>query len=158
MADTILRLLLTIGPLGVLVVGGILVVLYPERAEKTGGWLLSLFNFGNRKLRQRSIRSSIQGSISTFARSMNGQVNGIMPYNVRLNFVKGVDRAELDPEKQTVIVRMRDNIDDDRNLVHSMMAFCSIGVVPQTRQFLSKSMNSAIDVTVTRKLWFFAFR
>ena len=67
---------------------------------------------------------------------MNEQVNGIMPYNVRLSFVKEIDRTELDPENQVVIVRIRDNLEDDRNLVNSMMAFCSIGVVPQARQYL----------------------
>lgn len=33
-----------------------------------------------------------------------------------------------------------------------MMAFCSIGVVPQSRQFLPEAMNAAIDITMTRKL------
>ena len=127
-------------------------MIFPEKTEKISGWLLGLFNFGFKKIRQRSIKSSLQGRISTFARSMNEQVNGIMPYNVRLSFVKEIDRTELDPEHQVVIVRIRDNLEDDRNLVNSMMAFCSIGVVPQARQFLSKSMNTAIDVTVTRKL------
>ena len=125
---------------------------FPEKTEKITGWLLGLFNFGIKKLRQRSVKSSIQGNISTFARSMNEQVNGIMPYNIRLSFVKEIDRTELDPESKIVIVRIRDNLEDDRNLVNSMMAFCSIGVVPQARHFLSKSMNTAIDVTITRKL------
>ena len=150
MFDTFLGIVL--GAIGSLVAVLIYVGMFPEKTEKIVGWLLSLFNFGIKKLRQRSIKSSIQGRISVFARSMNEQVNGIMPYNVRLNFIKEIDRTELDPDKQVVIVRIRDDLDDDRNLVHSMMAFCSIGVVPQARQFLSKSMNAAIDVTVTRKL------
>ena len=152
MIHSFISLIPTIGPIGILIVVLIFVIWQPEKTEKMAGWLLGLFNFGIKRLRQRSIKSSIQGRISAFARSMNEQVNGIMPYNVRLNFVKEIDRTELDPDKQVVIVRIRDNLDDDRNLVHSMMAFCSIGVVPQARQFLSKSMNAAIDVTVTRKL------
>ena len=152
MVDSLVALVPTIGPISILIAFVIFVIWQPEKTEKIAGWLLGLFNFGIKKLRQRSIKSSIQGGISTFARSMNEQVNGIMPYNVRLNFVKELDRTELDPDKQIVIVRIRDNLDDERNLVHSMMAFCSIGVVPQARQFLPKSMNAAIDVTVTRKL------
>ena len=143
---------LAIGVISSLTVFIIYVMIFPEKTEKITGWLLGLFNFGFKKIRQRSIKSSLQGRISTFARSMNEQVNGIMPYNVRLSFVKEIDRTELDPENQVVIVRIRDNLEDDRNLVNSMMAFCSIGVVPQARQYLSKTMNAAIDVTVTRKL------
>lgn len=150
MFDTFLGIV--IGAMGSLVAVLIYVGMFPEKTEKIVGWLLGLFNFGIKKLRQRSIKSSIQGRISSFARSMNEQVNGIMPYNVRLNFVKEIDRTELDPDKQVVIVRIRDNLNDDRNLVHSMMAFCSTGIVPQSRQFLPEAMNTAIDVTMTRKL------
>ena len=152
MVDEFIAWIPTVGPFGVLIAVLAFVIAYPERTEKISGWLLGLFNLGIKKFRQRSIKSSLQGRINSFARSMNEQVNGIMPYNVRLNFVKEIDRTELDPDKQMVIVRIRDNLDDDRNLVHSMMAFCSVGIVPQSRQFLPEPMNSAIDVTMTRKL------
>ena len=45
--------------------------------------------------------------MNTFARSMDGEVEGAMPFNMRLEFVKRLDRAELDPKKETVIVRIR---------------------------------------------------
>lgn len=77
----------TIGPIGVLIAVILFVIAYPERTEKISGWLLGLFNFGIKKLQQRSIKSSLQGRISAFARSMNEQVDGIMPYNIRLSFV-----------------------------------------------------------------------
>lgn len=128
------------------------VAINPEKAEKITGWLLSPFNFGIKKLRQRSIRSSIQGNINDFARSINRQFKGVMPYNLRLRFVQSVDRAELSPDKRMVIVRVRDTLQDDRNLVNAMMSFCSIGVVPQARRFLSQPMNAAINITMTRKL------
>lgn len=128
------------------------VVKYPEKAEKIIGWFLRLFNFGIKKLRQRSIRSSIQGIINDFARSINRQFKGVMPYNLQLRFVQSVDRAELSPDKRMVIVRIRDTLQDDRNLVNAMMSFCSIGVIPQARSFLSGPMNAAINITMTRRL------
>lgn len=128
------------------------VAICPEKAEKITGWFLSLFNFGIKKLRQRSIRSSIQGNINDFSRSINRQVKGVMPYNLQLRFVQSVDRAEISPEKRMVIVRVRDTLQDDRNLVNAMMSFCSIGVIPQARQFLPEPMNAAINITMTRKL------
>ena len=128
------------------------VAICPEKAEKITGWFLSLFNFGIKKLRQRSIRSSIQGNINDFARSINRKFKGVMPYNLQLRFVQSVDRAELSPDNRMVIVRIRDTLQDDRNLVNAMMSFCSIGVVPQARRFLSEPMNAAINITMTRKL------
>ena len=152
MVDEFIAWIPTVGPFGVLIAVLAFVIAYPERTEKISGWLLGLFNLGIKKFRQRSIKSSLQGRISSFARSMNEQVDGIMPYNLRLDFVKDIDRSELDPENRVVIVRIRDSLEDDRNLVNSMMAFCSIGVVPQSRRFLPEPMNAAIDVTMTRKL------
>ena len=128
------------------------VAIYPEKAEKLAGWFFSIFNLGIKKLRQRSITASIQGNINDFARSINRQVKGVMPYNLQLRFVQSVDRAEISPDKRMVIVRVRDTLQDDRNLVNAMMSFCSIGVVPQARRFLSDPMNAAINVTMTRKL------
>ena len=75
-----------------------------------------------------------------------------MPYSLQLRFVQSVDRAEISPDKRMVIVRVRDKLQDDRNLVNAMMSFCSIGVVPQARQFLPEPMNAAINITMTRKL------
>ena len=75
-----------------------------------------------------------------------------MPYNLQLRFVQSVNRAEISPDKRMVIVRVRDTLQDDRNLVNAMMSFCAIGVVPQARQFLPEPMNAAINITMTRKL------
>lgn len=152
MVDTLYELATRVTPWVALVAVIAYVAIYPEKAEKFAGWFLSLFNFGIKKLRQRSITSSIQGNINDFARSINRQVKGVMPYNLRLRFVQSVDRAEISPDKRMVIVRVRDTLQDDRNLVNAMMSFCSIGVVPQARRFLSEPMNSAINVTMTRKL------
>jgi hypothetical protein len=68
-----------------------------------------------------------------------------------LNFVRDIDRSELDPNKKIVIVCLKDRGADDRNIVHSMMAYCPCGVIPQARPYLSDAMNESINVTVTRK-------
>jgi len=74
-----------------------------------------------------------------------------MPYNMNLSFVGNIDRSELDPNKKTVIVCLKDRGADDKNIVHSMMLYCPSGVIPQARPYLSIAMNESINVTVTRK-------
>lgn len=130
----------------------IFVVTNPEKAERVAGWFLALFSWTGRRVRRRSIQSTLQGRINTFARSIDSEVEGSMPYNMRLDFVTEVDLAELDPDKQTVIVRIRDRVNDDRNLVHAMLVFSTVGVIPQARRYLDPAFSEAIDVTVTRKL------
>ena len=139
------------GSWGLLALVVIFVVTNPEKAERLGGWFLGLFSWSCKGIRHRSIKLKLQGQVSTFARSVDKEVKGAMPYNMSLNFVKEVDRSELDPNKQTVIVCIKDRGADDRNLVHAMMVFCPIGVIPQARPYLNIAMNEGINVTVTRK-------
>jgi hypothetical protein len=82
---------------------------------------------------------------------MNKEAEGSLPYNVRLEFVSEVDRALLDPEASTVIVRIRNRGDTDQNLVHTMLAFAPVGCVPMIRPYLDGQLSRAIDVTVTRR-------
>ena len=94
----------------------------------------------------------LQGQISDFSRSIEAEVKGAMPYNVKLDFVRGAERAELLSDNPLVIVRIRDRRDDDRNIVHAALAFCPVGLLPKVRPYLGKAMSSALDVTITRKL------
>lgn len=130
----------------------ILIVTNLERVEKAVGFFLGLFSWAGAGVRRRSIRARIQGDVNTFSRSIDAEVKGLMPYNMRLEFVKEVDRAELLRGEPVVVVRMRDRKDDHSNLVHAMLAFCPVGLISQARPYLGKSVSLAIDLTLTRKL------
>lgn len=136
-----------------LFLSGLYIVLrYPENTERIGGWFLRFFVWAGSTVKRQSIKSSLQGRINTYARTIDSEVRGAVPYNMRLDFVKTADRAELSPDEETVIVRIRDRIDDDMNLVHAMLVFCTAAVVPQTRPYLHPDFRKAMDATVTRKL------
>jgi hypothetical protein len=147
-----LQILQNWGPWGLLAAVIIFVVTNPEKAETVAGWFLGLFSWTGRGIRRASIKSKLQGQVSSFALSVDKEVKGVMPYNMRLNFIKEIDRAQLDPTKKTVIVCIKDRGSEDQNLVHAMMAFCPVGVVPQARPYLGIAMNEGINITVTRKL------
>ncbi len=74
-----------------------------------------------------------------------------MPYNMKLQFVREMDRAELLREKNLVLVRIRDRRHDDKNFVRAMLTFCPVGVLPASRPYLNDLLSNAIDFTVTRK-------
>jgi len=128
------------------------VLFYLEKVERIVGWLLSLIAWSSKGVRHRSIKLRLQGQISNFARFTDRECKGSIPYGMKLKFVREINRAELDPNKQTVIVCIRDRGSDERNLVHTMMNFCPVGVVPQARPYLSPEVNEGINITITRKL------
>jgi hypothetical protein len=139
------------GAWGLLLAVILFVILFDEKAERVSGWILGLFSWSSNAIRRRSIKASIQGRVSEFARKMNKEAEGSLPYNVRLEFVSEVDRALLDPEASTVIVKIRNRGDTDQNLVHTMLAFAPVGCVPMVRPYLDGPLSRAIDVTVTRR-------
>lgn len=140
------------GPFGFAIGAVLYAFLNPEKTERVAGWFGGLFSWTGRKATRFAVKNRIQGTINDFARSSNREVNGAMPHNMKLDFIEDIERAEFDLPTQTVIVRIRDRVDDDRNLVHAMLVFSPTGVLPQARAYLPKSLNRAIDVVVTRKL------
>ena len=147
-----LKLIVLLGPLGLLVWVLFFVVTQPEKTEQLRGQLLGLFAWVSGGIRHRASQASIQGRVSVFAKSVDKEVPGTMPYNLKLRFVTGEEGAELEVEKETVIVRLRDTGQEDVNLVNALIQFCPKGVIPQSRRFLGKEMNRAVDVTVLRRL------
>jgi len=146
------RALLIFGPWGLLILFAIVVITNIERVERVAGDVLGLLGWTGGAIRRRSVRTSIQGQVNEFSRSLDTEAKGLIPYNMRLEFVKEMDRAQLLSQKSLVIVRIRDRRDDDRNLVHAMLAFCPVALLPQARPYLDSSLGLAIDLTVTRNL------
>lgn len=140
------------GALGSLLLAVILFVLFYEKFEKPISRIYDLFSLVRRSWRKRAVKLAIQGNINSFSRSIDKIVPGSMPYSMRLEFVRSVDRAELLQGKNIVIVRIRDRKDDDKNLVHTMLACCPAILIPSARRYLDESMNKAIDLTMARKL------
>jgi len=150
--DELVSALVRWGPWGLLLAFVAWVLTNVEKAEKVGGHLLGFVGFLGTAARQQAIKNKIQGHVNGFARALNGETTGSMPLNMSLRFVKEIDRAELLKEGAVVVVRIKDRRDDDRNLVHAMLAFCPVGLLSQARPYFGREVGLALDLTVTRKL------
>ena len=140
------------GGWGLFVLVIILFISQPEKVEKWSSMLLNLSSWLNASIRRRAIKTNIQSKINTFSRSIDKEAPGTMPFNMKLEFVKKLDRAEFLLSENTVIVRIRDRKQEDKNLAHAMLSFCPAGLLPSTRPYLDGTMNTALDFTITRKL------
>jgi small subunit ribosomal protein S1 len=150
--DGLLDFLSKYGVWGLLAIAIILFIVFYEKFEKPIArlyWLLSLLG---KRWRRRAIQTEIQSNINSFSRSVNKEVPKTMPYGMKLKFVTDIDRAELLQGKGLILVRIKDRIHDDKNLVHSMLTFCPVGVLPDSRMFLDGCLSDGVDYTVTRKL------
>jgi small subunit ribosomal protein S1 len=151
MEGQIVTTLLGFGGWGLLAAVLFFVFAQPEKVDTWRGKILWLFSWIGVRLRRNAVRAELQGAINGFSREANKESPGLAPYNMKIQFVNEVDRSEL-IENDTVLVRIRDRKYDDKNLVHAMLAFCPIGVIPSARPFLPDSLSLALDFTITRKL------
>jgi len=129
----------------------ILIFLCPDKVDKWKALILGFLSWAGPWWRKEQIKAAIQDNINSFRVSTEKEVKGIMPYSVRLKYVRGMERGELLAQKNLVIIRIRDRRDDDKNLVHAMLMFCPSGLLAQSRPYFEKPLSDAIDYTVTRK-------
>ena len=149
--DDILSFLSQYGAWGLLVVAVILIIFFYDKLERPIARVQGLISWAGAKRRRGAIKADIQSKVNSFSQSVDKEVPNTMPYNMKLQFVSEMDRAELLRDKNLVLVRIRDRRHDDKNFVHAMIAFCPVGVLPSSRAYLDDSLSDAIDFTVTRK-------
>jgi small subunit ribosomal protein S1 len=150
-AEKLIEVALGYGPWGLLVAVLLFVFTQEERTDRWRARFLDLFAWAGASWRRRAVKAELQAAVNIFARSMNSASPGVSPFNLRIEFVDDIDRAEM-LLKHTILVRIRDRRHDDRNLVHATLAFCPVGVIPAVRQYLPPEMSMALDLTVTRAL------
>lgn len=149
MAD-VLSWLSHYGAWGLLIVIVILLIIFYDKLERPIAKAHDCFSWARASWRKRAIKADIQSHINSFCQSVDHEVPNTMPYNMKLQFVADIDRAEL-RDKNVVLVRIRDRRHDDKNFVHAMLTFCPVGVLIASRLYLDDSLSNAIDFTVTRK-------
>jgi len=149
-ADILIRLF-QYGGWGLLAIAVILFAIFYDRFEKPIVRIHGFLSWAGASWRRRAIKGEIQSNVNSFSQSIDREVPNTMPYNMKLQFVRDVDRAELLRDKSLVLVRIRDRRHDDKNFVHAMLAFCPVGVLPTSRPYLDSSLGDAIDFTITRK-------
>lgn len=140
------------GGWGLLIIVVILIIAYYDKIEKPVAKIYELFSWAGACWRRRAVKADIQGNVNAFSRSVEQEVPNTMPYKMKLQFVRELDRAELLQEKNLVLVRIRDRRHDDKNLVHAMLAFCPVGLLPVSRPYLDDALGKAVDYTTMRKL------
>lgn len=152
MGEVAAILLVQYGGWGLLLILLVLILTNLEKVEKVVAKVLDLFSWAGASWRRRAVKADIQSNINLFGRSIDKEVRGLMPYNMELKFVTEMDRAELLQKQNIAIVRIKDRRHDDKNLVHAMLIFCPVGLLPEARPYLDSSLSSAVDYTMTRKL------
>jgi hypothetical protein len=110
------------------------VLTHPEKVEKWHSILARAASYFSEKAEKATVSTDIQAEINSFAKEMNNETLGAMPYGIKIEWTKETTRETV-LRSGEVIVRMKHHSDQARNI-----GVCGVGVclqrLPSSRKTL----------------------
>jgi len=114
-------------------------------------WLCRLFSWVSRGIKFKAVANEIQSRINVSTESIESEVQGVMPHPIKIKWItRGKERAQL--EDGEVVVRIRNEFDDARNIATATMLYLGQGLLRSSRPYLDPKLLKALDLTVAWKI------
>lgn len=138
---------------GILFIIVVILFLNPDKAQIWGSVVSGkLASFGG-YFRRRAISGKLQGKVNQFADRLEKESSGIMPFRLKVEWVKNVDREAILQEEGIVIVRLGHHHNElQKALALAMHSFSSKAIIPNSRPYLSDTVVCGIDLVTTKKM------
>jgi len=140
------------GALGFLLLVLAYVLTHPETVEKWHSILARGFSYVSTRAEKAAVSTNIQAEINSFAKDMNNETLGAMPYGIKIEWTREATRETL-LRSGEVIVRMKHHRDQSRNMVYAALAYVSKGFLPHGRHYLEEKLARSADHIMTRKVF-----
>lgn len=138
---------------GILFVLLILVFLNPEKAQIWSSWITKGLASTSSYFARGTIGGKIQGMVNQFSKTFDEESPGIMPYTLKVDWVKDIDKDALLQEEGVVVVRLGYHHDElQKALALAMLTFCSKALIPISRPYLSNNLLRSMDLVTTKKM------
>jgi len=131
-----------------------LLVLYPEKGERLGGWLAKFVAWTGKKAEKTTTAMSIQGKVGSFIRSINTEVEGLLPYQLKIKWMPSDITREAFIRKDKVVVMFSYHYNQDENLSIATLLYMNKAVIPEARPHIHYKLTDAIDLMMTKKALF----
>ena len=126
-------------------------LMYPDKLLIWKSIIAGLFSWASSALEKSHVGNDIAGHIRDFSRTANQEVEGIMPFRLKIEWVK-----EMTPEgfikNGECIVRMHHHRNQAKNFAVATMAYVAKSLVPRIRSHIDKEVSHSIDFTMTKKI------
>jgi small subunit ribosomal protein S1 len=128
-----------------------LLVLHQERGERLAGWLAKLVAWTGRTAEKTATAMSVQGKVNSFIASINTEVEGLLPYSLKIKWISPEINEQAFIEKNRVVVLLSHHQNQDENLSKATMLYMNKAVIPEARPHIHFKLCDAIDLTMTKK-------
>lgn len=144
--------LIPYSPTAVLVGVIIYLLTHPEKAEKWGSILYRLFATISHKAEQAHIALDIQACADDFSKRINREIKDLMPYGLKIDWVKGAISPESFIKEGRVIIRLSYHTNEDENVINVVREYISKNLITNARPHISEKVSASIDFITTKKL------
>lgn len=152
MTEVLTYLLTTFGLAGVFVVSLIyLLVIEPEKGEIVAGWLAKLVAWTGKRAEKTATALSIQGKIDSFAKAVETEVRGLLPYGLKIKWISPEMSREAFINEGKVVILLSHHHNQDENLSRATSLYMSKAVIPEARPHIDAKLSKAIDLMMTKK-------
>jgi len=131
----------------------ILVFKNPEKVQKWSTLIFKVFSVFSKKAKKKFVSNDIEGRVNNFSKNLGKKIPNSHPPKIKIQWVGDKETPEQFFKDNKLIIRMRQNRDQNENLVNASIIFISQTVLVKTKKYISKSQEESIDLFVAEKLF-----
>lgn len=135
-------------------VGGIAIyifVLNPEKGDRFISFLSKWFSKFSEKAEKTTTARGIQGKINSFIKSINSEVEDLLPYELRIQWISENINKQSFIKNGKVVVMLKYHKNQDENLSRATLFYMKEAVIPEARPHIHFKLSESIDLMMTKK-------
>ena len=129
-------------------------VLHQEKGEKLVGWLAGFISWASKKAEKVATANNIQSKVDSFIISINTEVEGLLPFGLKVKWISPDLSRDAFVENDRVVVMLNHHSNQDENLARAAMLYMNKAVIPEARPHIHQKLGQAIDLMMTKKALF----
>ncbi len=122
----------------------------PETPSRVFGFLARMLSGFSSFWRKQAVSADIRAGVLEVSRSISKDVPGMLPYDLKVEWVTENDRESF-IESNQVVVRMSNSRNPQKNMVYAMQQYIAKGLIPLSRNYVEPKLLKATDMTVVHK-------
>jgi len=119
---------------------------YSEEIKLIKSWFYGIVKWRDRQ----KIAGECESKINIFSKEMSSELIGREPHKVKIQWVTGEEEDYF--KSGNLIIRLRDSGNPNKNFITVAVRFISKTLIPETKQYLYKTLSKSIDFFTVKKL------
>ncbi len=146
--------LISMGGWGVVVIVVFYFAFFPEKAEKLSALMWKFLRKFYKGAEKKYITHDIQGRVNDFVTGyLKKEIKEFEPAKIKIVWAEEDQTREAFLKSNSIIVRMRQSDNQNKNFVHATMVYISNTILVKAKRYISPKQKEGIDLFVARKLF-----